>query len=323
MSLQSRAPVLSIVVGTYNRLDQIKNCVESIRAETITPYCIYVTDAGSTDGTVEYLKSIEAPDLKPILVGEKLGQARAYNDVFEGVTSKYVCWLSDDNVVVSNGLDKAVRILESDKKIGMVGLKVKDQRGPFVKAPYIGGLSVIGILNINQGMLPSTLMRKVGGFSEAFRDYGIDPDLTAKVLYSGHDIVYTRNVALHRFRNWNEDPNSADYQALNKRHQNASDVYHQKYGGFARMAIGWNLCRGFWWLFRKAAGKRLPLNGTTPLLGHLPRDWHNLFSGRYINPLEIFHSNELYHLRQHCPPYALPTIPLDPPLPTRPTNAVL
>jgi len=320
MNSQSRMPVLSIVVGTYNRLEQIKDCVESIRAETTIPYCIYITDAGSTDGTVEYLKSIEAADLKPILVGKKLGQARAYNDVFEQITSKYVCWLSDDNVVVNKGLDKAVHVLEGDKKIGMVGLKVKDQRGPFVKAPYIGGLSPIGILNINQGVLPSALMRKVGGFSEAFRDYGIDPDLTAKVLYSGYDIVYTRAVALHHFRNWSEDPSSADYQALNKRHQNASDVYTQKYGGLARMALGWKLRRSCWWLLRKMAGKRLPLNGATPLLGQLPRDWHNLFSGRYINPLEILRPNALYHLRQHCPTYALPVIPIDPPLPAQSPN---
>jgi len=310
-------PLLSVVVGTYNRLQQIKECIESIRAETTIPYRIHVTDAGSTDGTIEYLRSAEASDLKAVLVGKKLGQARAYNDVFECVESEYVCWLSDDNVVVNRSLDKAVRVLEQSSKIGMVGLKVKDQRGPFVKAPYIGGISPLGILNVNQGVLPSGLMRSVGGFSEAFRDYGIDPDLTAKVLYSGHDIVYTRDVALHHFRNWSEDTTSADYKAMQVRHKNASDVYRQKYGELDHFSPGWKLRLKIWKLFLKMGGNRLSLNNSTPFLGQLPRDWYNLFSCRYTSLWEALWKDADYHLRQHCPFYLRPSIAADPPLQTR------
>ena len=74
----------------------------------------------------------------------------------------------------------------------MVGLKVRDVGGPSVAAPYIGGISPIGILNVNQGLLRTDFLRKVGSFSETFGFYGIDPGLTAMVLYSGHDVVYTK-----------------------------------------------------------------------------------------------------------------------------------
>lgn len=312
----TKAPLLSIVVGTYNRLDQIRDCVESIRAQTKIPYMIYVTDAGSTDGTIEYLKSVVADDLEAVLVGEKLGQARAYNDVFARVTSPYVCWISDDNVIVDSGLDKSVAILRQDPRIGMVGLKVQDQRGPFVKAPYIGGISPVGILNVNQGVLPTPLLKRLGGFNEAFRDYGIDPDLTAKVLFSGHDIVYTRDVAIHHYRNWSEDPTTPEYQALRKRHENAANLYTEKYGGTMRFAYAWMARKTLWYLYRRALGKRFSMNSRNSFMGLIPRDWHNLIAGRFTTPLEALgDQNSLAHLRQHCPRYAVPAnLPQDPPL---------
>ena len=103
-------PILSIVVGTLNRIDQVKRCVESIQRETITPIKIYITDAGSTDGTIDYLQSIASSNVMPIFVGAKIGQARSYNDVFKVVDTPYVAWLSDDNEVINGALDTAVRI---------------------------------------------------------------------------------------------------------------------------------------------------------------------------------------------------------------------
>ena len=70
----------------------------------------------------------------PVLVGERLGQARAYNDVFATLDTPYVVWISDDNEVVNHGLDVAVDILERLPRVGMVGVKVKDVEGPFVEA---------------------------------------------------------------------------------------------------------------------------------------------------------------------------------------------
>ena len=103
---------LSVVIGTYNRIDQLQVCIRSIFEQTKTRVRVYVTDAGSTDGTVEYLQSIASDALVPIFAGKRIGQAAAYNEIFQAVTTPYVCWLSDDHEVTENGLDVAVGILE-------------------------------------------------------------------------------------------------------------------------------------------------------------------------------------------------------------------
>ena len=299
-------PKISVVLGTYNRLDNLKVCIESIFEQTTTPTRVYVTDAGSTDGTVEYLRSIASDRLVPVLVGKKLGQARAYNDVFMMIDTPYVCWLSDDNELVNHGLDVGARVLDLLSRVGMVGLKVKDVEGPFVEAPYLGAVSTIGVLNVNQGLLRTPVLQAVGGFSERFRDYGIDPDLTAKVLFSGHDVAYTRAVAIHHYRAWADGSEASAQQR--ERQRNYVDLYWQKWGTFAPPDREFRARQAAWKAFRKATG--MGINSGRVILGMNGRDWCNVLTGRYVrldDPLKT--RGTPYHLIQS---YRGPRRPLPP-----------
>ncbi len=304
---------LAVVVGTYNRLDRLQACVESILTQSRRLSRLYITDAGSTDGTIEYLKGLDDPRVEAVLVGEKLGQARAYNDVFRRLDCRYVAWLSDDNVVVGNGLDLAALTLDQEPDIGMVGLKVKDQVGPFTAAPYIGGISTAGILNVNQGMLRSKLMNDLGGFDETFRDYGIDPDLTARVLLAGYEVVYTRNIAVHHYRDWAEPGSGDAYRAHRQRLEASLAHYAERYGDLDAGGPGLVIKAGLRRFLRVMYGKRLAPDGDQPVLGQLPRDWHNIFRARYIDLLDGYRCrNKPYHLRQKIPARARKPITLEP-----------
>lgn len=289
--------VLSVVVGTLNRRDRLRECVESIVRDASIPIKIYVTDAGSTDGTIEYLRGIESETISVTLHQKKLGQAKAYNEIFARIRTPYVCWLSDDNVVVDHGLERAVRILDTNPLIGMVGLKVKDMQGPFSGEPYIGGISEVGILNVNQGVLRTEILQRLGGFSEEFMDYGIDPDLTARVLYSGHDIVYTKDVAILHWRDWGEAEVLRAQMAKQERYK---ALYREKYLRDEAQRYG------SWVLFRFVGGTKRVLIRFSWLLGgsrieRWARDWYNIILGRYISPLDSLRSvDKEYHLLQRC-----------------------
>ena len=307
---------LSVVLGTFNRLESLKRCLDSVLRETTTPLIVHVTDAGSTDGTEEYLRSLDDGCVRILLVGRKLGQARAYNDIFKVVDTPYVAWLSDDNQVVEGGLDAAVRILDRQPRVGMVALKTKDVQGPFLGSVYLGGVSEIGVLNVNQGLLRTQVLREVGYFSEAFGFYGIDPDLTAKVLFSGHDIVYTRPVALHHYRDWPTEDAAAEHAALAAMHKRSLDLYRAKYGGIGGEDRLWRAKRRFWAWFKKKLRGRYDENSLTPRLGGLPRDWNNVFLSRYISLFDPWLSaGRDYHLRQRIPrrrrPASLPPEPVE------------
>jgi GT2 family glycosyltransferase len=297
----TEAPILSVVLGTYNRIDQLKRCLNSILAQTSVPIRVYVSDAGSTDGTVEYLQGIATQTIVPLLVGKRLGQARAYNEVFEMVDTPYVCWLSDDNEVVDRGLERALEILQADAGIGMVALKTKDLEGPFVGAPYIGGVSAAGILNVNQGMLPAHVLRGVGGFSEEFRDYGIDPALTAEVLFAGFKVVYTRKVTLHHYRNWSQDPTSENYKWLQQRHKIARDLYLKRYcTGAGDQQSLYGIKRTVAGIIRKYGSRILRLGPIRS--SSVARTALNILTARYISLFDpVLSMGKQYHLVQRIP----------------------
>lgn len=292
-----QSPRLAIVVGTYNRLGRLRGLLDSVARQTRTPFKIYVTDAGSTDGTVEYLRELGRNDARvvPVLTGKKIGQARSLNEVFATIDAEYTCWLSDDNEVVNGGLDTGVQILDAQPDIGMVGLKVKDVCGPWTASPYVGGISALGILNVNQGMLRTSLLQALGGFCDEFPDYGIDPDLTARVLFAGWDIVYTKQVAVDHYREWYDDENSPRVKERLKRNERAWALYERKFGHLDSKAGRWLLkCKiGLHRLHRLLTGSLL----ATP--GHNWRDWHNVFHCRYISLFDMIqHRHKPHHLLQ-------------------------
>jgi GT2 family glycosyltransferase len=304
---------LSVVLGTFNRLASLKRCLASLLVGTRTPMIVFVADAGSTDGTQAYLKSLDDPRVRPVLAGKKLGQARAYNDVFREVTTPYVAWLSDDNEVVESGLDAAVRILDRDPSLGMVALKTRDVQGPFLGSVYLGGVSEIGVLNVNQGLLRTETLREVGYFSETFGFYGIDPDLTAKVLFSGRDIAYTRQVALHHYRDWPGQEGTPEHAELARHHALSLELYRRKWGAMADGDGAWRARRRLWGWVKKRLGRRYDENSARPVLGGLWRDWNNVLLARHISLVDPWLSaGRDFHLRQHA---ARRPLPPDPDLP--------
>lgn len=299
MKLNKKSDYLTILIGTYNRLEQLKMAINAVRAQTRCPHEIIVIDGGSTDGTVEYLLS--QTDITPVFQGELKGAARAYNEVWRQIDSKFTCWLSDDTEIINHGLDVAVNILENDHTIGMVGLKTKDVAGPWTDLPYIGALSEYGILNCNHGVLSMTLLRSVGYFNQDYKTYLIDPDLTASVLCTGKRVVMTRQVCVLHHRAWADENWSNKVQDAMQGIDHY-EIYLKKFAFLEQRILSDRLRK---WVVRVIS---------MPWLGKIliqsmrlnSRDWLNLTKGRFINLMdERRNTAKPYHNVQQIPPKLL------------------
>ena len=287
-----------VLVATYNRLALLKTVIEAIEDGTHTPHELIVIDGGSTDGTIEYLQS--DPRITPVLQGELLGTARCYNRVWRHVESTYTCWLSDDTEIVPGVLDRAIAILDGDASIGMVGLKMKDTKGPGRFEPYRGGISEFGILNCNHGVFRTGLGRQIGFFNEGYRSYMIDPDITASILSTGHRVVMTREIAVLHHREWAEQEGD-EKVARDMGGIDNFAVYRRKFGFLApsntlAARLRARLVRYAWRLLFLGAGpdaRRCWLNR---------RDWINLAGGRFLSLFDpLIHLGRPYHLSQAMP----------------------
>jgi len=296
---------LSIVIGTRNRKEILVKCLNALIGKIITSHQIIVIDAGSTDGTIEYLKDIE--EIHLICDGKPIGQAQSFNRVFPSLKSRFICWLSDDNVVQPGVLDTAIKILQRNNRIGMVALKVKDVAGRKADHPYIGGTYKTGILNCNQGVIRSDLFKKIGYFDESFKNYGIDPDVTTKVLLSGYRVVHTKNVAIHHFRDHDSEGGAINEFERAKNQQRLISKYNTKYSYLinCNFSQNWNMrTKRLIWRRIKRLNKRLEKKGLQ--IERITRknltDWKNLTRCRYISILDFFYNrNNSYYLEQHIP----------------------
>lgn len=225
---------LTVILGTFNRLPLLKRCLIGLLGKIKSSHQIIVVDAGSTDRTYEFLNR-NRNKLKVVNQKNRIGQAKTLNKILKKISSEYVCWLSDDNVVKPKMLDLAVSILDKEKDIGMIGLKVKDVTGPYKKYEYIGGISQAGILNVNQGMVRLDLLKDVGYFDESYPDYGMDVDLTTKILLKGYKIVYTKKVAILHFRNYIEYPGAYKKNTRNSKLLLSQKIYVKKFHELCRV----------------------------------------------------------------------------------------
>lgn len=112
--------LLTTISGTYNRLPLLTRMIESVRADLPVGFThqFIICDGGSTDGTLEYLRT--QPDVVLIEHGELRGAINAFTETGHLSQSKYTLILNDDIEVMPGTIIRAVVHLEDNKHCGMV-----------------------------------------------------------------------------------------------------------------------------------------------------------------------------------------------------------
>lgn len=107
-------PDISVVIPTYNRKGYLKQALASCFAgnEDIDVEVVVVDD-GSTDGTHEYLQSLDNPNVRPIFQEHQGGQV-ARNLGLEEAQGTYIKFLDDDDWLAEGTLTKEVSVLKSE-----------------------------------------------------------------------------------------------------------------------------------------------------------------------------------------------------------------
>ena len=101
----------TVVIRTYNRREQVGECVTSVLGQTRRPEQVIVVDDGSHDGTAEHLRTL-FPD---VLVVEQrnLGRSVAANNGIALAEHEWVCLLDDDDLWHRDKLAAVDRYLEA------------------------------------------------------------------------------------------------------------------------------------------------------------------------------------------------------------------
>ena len=89
---------VSVIVPVYNAERYLKQCVESILAQTLKNVEIIFVDDGSTDGSLEILKDYQAKDYRiRVISQENTGGGAARNRGMKEASGEYLCFLDADD----------------------------------------------------------------------------------------------------------------------------------------------------------------------------------------------------------------------------------
>jgi len=113
-------PLVSIIIPTFNRLNWIPVCLDSIKAQTYPHVETLVIDDGSTDGTVEWLKSQPEYSFAQVHVQPKNGGASiARNDGIRLARGELIVFIDSDDALLPNHVETAVGVLEKYPGAGL------------------------------------------------------------------------------------------------------------------------------------------------------------------------------------------------------------
>jgi len=126
----AKSPEVSVVIVNYNAGQLLTECVRSVLQST-APVEVFISDNGSTDGSLEYLRKIHGADsrLKIVENNSNLGFAKANNVVSPGATGEYLLFLNPDCIIEADTLENMARLMRSNPEAGMAGCLITNLDG--------------------------------------------------------------------------------------------------------------------------------------------------------------------------------------------------
>ena len=218
-----------IIIVNYNETGTIFDCLKTlidfnpgIRGYDLK---ILVVDNGSTDGSVENLKSqisnlktksqsSKLKELKVIRNKKNLGFAGGVNvgirEVLEN-GADYIFLLNPDGAVTEDTINKLIEIAHGDKRIGIVGPLILDQHknvwsagGIIDKKRYtaghtfkVNGQKEADFVSGCAMLIKGEVFQEIGLFDERFFLYFEDADFCLRAKKAGFKVIFTPEVVVY------------------------------------------------------------------------------------------------------------------------------
>ncbi|WP_049858407.1 glycosyltransferase family 2 protein [Fibrobacter succinogenes] len=109
-------PAVSVIIPLYNTEAFIKDCLDSLVAQTFTDFEVIIVDDGSTDGGARIAASYASADTRFKLIGQpNKGPSEARNTGLKIMRGEYVTFIDSDDCVAPNFLETLFFIAQLHK----------------------------------------------------------------------------------------------------------------------------------------------------------------------------------------------------------------
>jgi glycosyltransferase involved in cell wall biosynthesis len=209
------APLVSIVIPTYNRDDLVAQAVDSALAQT-HPRCeVVVVDDGSTDRTQEVLARYAGKIVA--IRQENTGLAGARNTGIRAATGEFVGFLDSDDLWKPRVVEETLKLFAAHPQVGAVFLAERDIDVEGRIDGKVHGKRTPGIFFTPEGLIgrdtgvgsgrPPIARRALlvahGLFDESFRNYAVDCEMWIRQSFHFEMAILSEPLVLRRVHRGN------------------------------------------------------------------------------------------------------------------------
>lgn len=202
--LQTKKPLVSVVIPSYNHSNYICKTIETILSQTVTDIELIIIDDGSADNSARIIENYlrTYPDKTITFISrENRGICRTLNDGLKLSEGKYFCYIGSDDFWHPEKLERQIKALEAAGKNAAASYtdsyiidsndKILDRYGRIYA--YHSGEIYTDLIWMNfqppspTNMFLRTAVLAVGGFNE--KHFIEDKDLWVRIAKQ-YEVVY-------------------------------------------------------------------------------------------------------------------------------------
>lgn len=210
-------PTVSILLLNFNGKSFLKDCLESVLAQSYQDFEIIFVDNASVDGSLEYVRdNIKSDKLIIKSADSNLGFAGGNNFGLKYAKGSFIVLLNNDTIVEKDWLKNLVETIQSDEKTGIVQSVVYTEGIPDKYYKKNGTINIFGhnimeVFDIGDDgigeiiqatgcslIVRKDLLDKTGGlFLDEYFLYAEDTFLSLKAKFSGYKLLHSSNSVVH------------------------------------------------------------------------------------------------------------------------------
>lgn len=194
-------PRVSVLLNVYNDEKYLSQCIESVLNQSFGDLELVVVNDGSTDSTLDIVRSYMAQDARIVLVDleANVGRARAINIALEHATGEFIAKLDGDDYFYPDKLHRQVEYLQRHGDCFLVACGVdmvdENSRRMLTVKPLKSSQAIAERLLKKNTLFHSTIVFRRAGikYREKFL-YSQDYDLYLQILAQGERIDALQDV---------------------------------------------------------------------------------------------------------------------------------
>jgi len=236
--------MISIVTGTLNRCGLLPDLIENT-VDRCSKLELVLVDGGSTDDTLEYIKSLNHPQITLIEVGGRSSYPHFMNLGIKNSKYDYVCQWNDD-VLLVNPWEDVIKELQLDIDFYLFNWKYGD-KSSMLNTKWINGEDVShpnggwclwdethkegGQIVMNYGIYNKKIFKEIGMYNNEYAYY-----------YADGDMCYRAFIFGYKYKNlWDVKVCSLPTQKTAIHNQNDTNWYNKNLSLYKQLKLPTNL----------------------------------------------------------------------------------